>query len=153
MVYYIVKKRLVNETDMKSTIVPTRGAKHTFQAPLTRNECSDIDCLSWFVAWLALHVRKNVVILQQNCHISQLTIVSTIGDKRTLQPLQHKKGVFIRCLPVHARASRILYGVHYMPRGISFPWVCATLELKYHCWACIYFILTEVEVVSGLDSS
>ena len=57
------KKRLVNKTDVKSKTVQTGGEKRTFQVPLIQNECSDIDCLSLFVAWPALHVWQNVLIL------------------------------------------------------------------------------------------
>ena len=49
--------------DVKLTTVPTGGEKRTFRAPLVQNKCSDIDCLSLFVAWPALHVWQNVPIL------------------------------------------------------------------------------------------
>ena len=39
-------ERLVNEMDVKSTIIPTRGEKCTFRVPLTQDEHSNIDCLT-----------------------------------------------------------------------------------------------------------
>ena len=49
------KKQLVNEMDVKSITVSTRSEKRTFRVPLTQDEHSDMDCLSLFVAWPALH--------------------------------------------------------------------------------------------------
>ena len=62
-VHCVVKKWLVNKTDVNWMTVPTGGEKCTFRTPLIQNECSDIDCLSLFVAWPALHVWQDVPIL------------------------------------------------------------------------------------------
>ena len=81
---------------MKSTTVLTRSEKRTFRAPLIQNECSDIDCLSLFVA---LHVLQNVPILV--AELPCFTADDCVDHQRqTYLALQHKEVVFThRLLP------------------------------------------------------
>ena len=82
------------KTDINLTIVPMAGEKRTLRVPPTQFETSNINCLSLFVDWPALHA------LFAELPFFTGTIVLTISDKHTLQELQDNElhVVFICCL-------------------------------------------------------
>ena len=75
------------ETDIKLTIFPLAGEKHTLRVPLIQKEPSEslpkIGCMLYTLS------RNYLPILVAN--------FSTVSDKRTLEVLQHKELMFICC--------------------------------------------------------